>query len=382
MMAAGRAEPTRNHGPVRTPIRLSAAVMTHTARLRYAEELRARHPELDLQIVVDPKPGGEGGSLRTARIAWDTVAADATHHLVVQDDSTLSGSFRQHLEQTIAAKPNYALSLYTEWGSQTSYAARLAALVGSAWTETIDHYVPTQALVLPAEAARAFPRFSAYAGPFDDVAMLEFLSSRGMTALLAVPNLVDDAGLDSTISHGFLGPRSSVCFPPDNPDDVDWYSEPLVPTTVPAFGFLTGQPYSVVRSDQPGRTWHRGLHPVACRLGIPYPAVLGLGRATIRRCPGVMKRCGQRMLFGLWLIAYGLGIVAGDLLRSREVTVEQALARPIARRALETMPHGALRVLVDEHRLTESLDDLCQIVETGLYQGFETRSAVPPKEKL
>ena len=135
-------------------VRLSAVVMTHPRRRAAAEALRDLHPDLDLGIVVDPDPDGPPDALRTARLAWSAVRDDATHHLVVQDDMRLIDGFAAHAARAAAAMPGQVLCFFTEWGSRTSHALRLATLEGASWVPVIDPYVPTTALLLPAEVAQ------------------------------------------------------------------------------------------------------------------------------------------------------------------------------------------------------------------------------------
>jgi len=347
---------------------LSAVVMAQPARLRAAEELRDRHPELDLRIVVDPTPTVDGGPLRTARMAWDAVAPNATHHLVIQDDSALCASFREQLERAIAAKPHHALVLYAEWGSNTSYACRLAAFVGSAWAEPIDHYLPTQALVLPAEVARGFSSFLEYPGPHDDMAMLGYLAREGVPALAAMPNLVEDSSLPSLVGHDFLGHRASVCFLAE-PGTVDWSTGTVAPTTVPVFDPVTGQSMSLVKYHD----WRRVLQPVTSRYGVPPATVLELGHATLARRPAALREFGQRLLHGMWLTAFGLGLVAADLRGPGTGALDLVLAGPVAHAALKTMPYGALRVLADHRQIAHHREELWQIVAAGVEQGCRVR---------
>lgn len=360
---------------------LSAAVMAHPARLRAAEELRDRHPELDLRIVVDPTPTVDGGPLRTARMAWDAVTPDATHHLVIQDDSALCASFREQVERAIAAKPHHALALYAEWGSNTSYACRLAAFVGAAWAEPIDHYLPTQALVLPAEVARGFSSFVEYAGPHDDMAMLGYLAKEGVTALAAMPNLVEDSSLPSIVGHDFLGHRASVCFLAE-PGIVDWSTDAVAPTTVPVLDPVTGQPMSLVQYNSSRTDWRRVYQPVTSRYEVPPATVLELGRATLERYPDALREFGQRLLHGMWLTAFGLGLVACDLRGPGTGALDLVLAGPIAHAALKTMPYGALRVLADHRQIAHHRGELWQIVATGVEQGCRVRLTVPELHPL
>ncbi len=72
--------------------------------------------------------------MRTARRAFAAATAEATHHLVVQDDVSLADGFLDALGATVALHPEAALSLFVEWGSRTAYLARWAAFTGSSGT--------------------------------------------------------------------------------------------------------------------------------------------------------------------------------------------------------------------------------------------------------
>lgn len=351
-----------------TEVRLSAVVMTHPKRRHDAEEMQDRHPDLGLRIVEDPAPDEQPSALRTARTAWAALAPDATHHLVIEDDTVLCADFHQHLLAAIAARPGHAISFYTEWGSETSYAVRLAALLGDSWAEVVDDYVPTQALVLPARVAGGFPGFDAFVHRLYDHTMHAYLASAEVPAAMTVPNLADDARLSSVLGHGFLGERASVCFPADAAGAVDWTASAPRPTTVPAFSYAIGHPYTVVRSDSPGRRWRRGRHPA-----MPgYATALARGRAAIGCHPAAVRHIGSKLLLGLWSTAYGLGWVAADLLGHDQDELERAMARPFARHALATLPDGALRFLIDDQLRAELGDDLRRLVERAVREGATT----------
>src|SRR5262245_51611110 len=149
---------------------LSAVVMTHPRRIAAAEALRQRHPELDLGIIVDPDPGGAPDALRTARLAWAAAGEHATHHLVIQADMLLVDGFAKQLHAAIEAMPDGLLCLFSEWGSRTSHAVRLAAIAGASWVPVLDPYIPTAAHVLPAKLSRLLAEYPGE-GP-DDVMLL------------------------------------------------------------------------------------------------------------------------------------------------------------------------------------------------------------------
>jgi hypothetical protein len=348
-----------------TEVRLSAAVMTHPSRAVHAQRLRDRHPELALRLAVDPDPDQPGGAMRTARLAWQAVAPDATHHLVVQDDTVLCESFLAHLLRAIEARPAQAISLYTEWGSETSYAVRLAALSGSAWAEVIDDYVPTQALVLPAAVAREFDAFPGDPDQIhDDFAMRSYLVATGVPAWVTVPNLADDAKLSSVVGHDHLGERSSACYVDEEPSRIGWSGSVATPSVVPAFGFRIGRSYTLLRATGTRHGWRRALHPLASRYGRPTEAIMDIGRATLK--DDRLRPVGSRLLLELWLTAYGLGLAAAGLLED-----SAPFDRPLARRAIATMPDGALRFLVDDRQRVALREPLLDLVETGARQGHD-----------
>jgi len=122
---------------------LHAVVMAHPRRLSSAEALRERHPELDMTIMFDPEPDAEPSALRAARLAWASAPAGATHLLVVQDDMVLVPDIQRHVLSAASIMPSSVLSFFTEWGSRTGHALRLASVLGGSWVEVIDPYVPT-----------------------------------------------------------------------------------------------------------------------------------------------------------------------------------------------------------------------------------------------
>jgi hypothetical protein len=353
-------------------IRLSAAVMTHPSRLPHARALQDRHPELGLRIVVDPAPEEGPSTLRTARLAWRSVADDATHHLVVQDDARLCDAFLACLTAALTAMPDRAVCLFTEWGSETSHVARLAALFDASWAEVVDHYIPSVALVLPIQLARAFGQGSAGSTP-DDVALRTFLMRMGVKAFVAVPNLVDHRQVQPSLTmNDYMGPRRSVCFPPAPTSEVIWSSRVFEPGVVPFFSFLEGRPLCLVRQDEAGRSWRRVTPYWLLRshdLDADY--VIALGRATVAPLLGHSLAIRPDLLFGLWVTAFQHGVQLADTAGQNPVDLDAALARSTASCSLATMPAGALRMFVPMERLASLAAKLSQLVTCGVRQGFE-----------
>lgn len=232
---------------------LSAAIMTHDARIDLATRFTGKHPDIPFQIVKDPLPGVPRGTLRTARLAWSSVPPGATHHLVVQDDIILGPDFLEKVLGAIQRLPDHAIALFTEWGSRTSHAARVASLVGANWVEAVDEYVPTQALVMPAQACLAFDEFVTHElGPEieDDDALLAFIRASRIPAVVAVPNLVEHRDLPSVAGNESHGARRSVSWSRDTPASLLGPVLANMPI-LPYFSWATGRAYCLFRAAPP-----------------------------------------------------------------------------------------------------------------------------------
>jgi hypothetical protein len=355
--------------------RLSFVVMTHPKRLARARAVVAEHPELDARIVVDPEPDGPPVALRTARLAWAAADPAATHHVVLQDDVVLARDVRHTLEEAVRSRPHAALSLFTHWGSHLSYAARLAALGGLAWTESIGGYTPTQALVLPMpEAVEAVHAFDDVDTRHDDVAMRRHLCRRGVECLLAVPNLVEHRDLPSLSGNDSHGIRRSVCFA-DRPGMAgDWDAPTLRPTMLPYVERLSG------RLER--HVWAAGNreHPVVTdphaelnRYGFGPPALRRALTERLRSQATLSRRSaiGSDALLALWGAAHLLGIAAGIRYGATDPSlVERAVNQAKARMALGTMGPGALRQQVSVDALSLVRESLASLVSDGVVAGW------------
>ena len=191
-------------------VAVSAAVMAHPSRSARAYRLAERLAVYRARVVLDPEPDGPPSSLRTARRAWAAVGDDATHHLVIQDDAVPLPSLEAAVARAVASRRHDAVALFTEWGSYTSYALRLAALAGEAYAPILDRYVPSVALLLPAAVARDFAAATADGETKDDVALAGFLAGAGIPIAVAVPCPVDHRNPESLTGNGRMGDRKST----------------------------------------------------------------------------------------------------------------------------------------------------------------------------
>ncbi|MFD6548517.1 hypothetical protein [Streptomyces sp. NPDC058398] len=321
--------------------------MSHPRRARAARELRKLHPELDLRIVTDPRPDEPPSTLRTAQPAWQAVCPDATHHLVLQDDAVLCQDFADRVRELVLAHPDRALCLFTEWGSLSADAVRLAALGGSALAPVVDEYLPCVALVLPAEHARGFAEFAATKATDedpDDVVLLAYAQSAGLDALVPVAGPTEHSNPVSLAGNDGLGPRSAVCFADDLPVPAHATGPVMeLPEAIPHFCWREQRAVVLVRDGDHPAGWRE---PPARQLleeewGVPQNIVSASLRRALRDDPRrdlLHDRISSVLLGELWTTAWAMGHVvtgAGRSLRAADSTV--------ARAALATLAAGGLR---------------------------------------
>lgn len=343
------------------PVSLSAAVMTHPRRLDAARRLAKQLPELDPQVVVDPDP--TGNTLETSRLAWSAVADHATHHLVLQDDVLPCDGFETRVVNAIADQPEASLSFFTDWGNRSANLSRIAAMRDSRWSEIVDIFVPTQALVLPAAVARAFAGYRADDDTPDDVALYDH--SRTLPRYVHVTNYVDHDDVPSLVGNNDLGSRRSACFTPD-PRDLpvgDGVTAGLTIIPTPSWG--TTKADVTLRRDPADGVW----------FGVSAQRILlhhGLDKAMLDKSfddarhamADQARESLDAWLRQLWLTAVTKGVAAAS-------GGHQATTRtPTARLALSTLAPGILRLYVDAARLAEiqadTTDFVCAAAETGI----------------
>ncbi|GAA1388592.1 hypothetical protein [Catellatospora chokoriensis] len=191
-------------------VRLSTVIMTHPARAARAQALAEQLAALSPVLVVDTGPAGRG-NLGNAVRAWAAVGADATHHLVLQDDVIPCGGFAEQLHRAVRARPDDAVSLFCEWGSRTAGLVRAAAWQGWSWARAVDVYTPSQGLVLPRRAALDFAASVTDPTGADDLALSAHLRATGRRTVVTVPNLVEHDDHLSLTGNGFQGLRHAAC---------------------------------------------------------------------------------------------------------------------------------------------------------------------------
>jgi hypothetical protein len=288
---------------------LSVTIMSHPRRSREASAL-ARQLE-GARVVVDPEPGDQPTPLKTALHAWRAVEPGATHHLVVQDDVSLSEGFLQRVRVGVALFPDSAIAFYCNWNSVNGAVTRLASAVGATWAqETGAEYFPTLAMVLPSRFLDAYLEFAApFAGLWrdDDELMREFLASRGISAVLSVPSLVEHGQLKSLAGNASHGVRRAACF-----STVPAGSREGLAHSIAHIPWLkAGRVLSMIR--EPARAEYRrgpvtellaALSLNADDLRCRFESLTGLERAR--------ADLGGMFVYSLWLVSYLMGVVVAS----------------------------------------------------------------------
>lgn len=363
------------------PIHISAAVLTHPARRHIAERLRDEHPELDPLVVVDPRPTGPRGAQRSARLAWAAVPPHATHHLVMEDDVVVSPEFTAELYRVVAARPRDALSLFSEWGSRSTQAARIAALAGSPWVDVMADYVPTQALVMPAEVARRFAAFLTATTDYEhtDAAVRRFLHAEGVEVVVSTVNLVDHLELRSLLSgHDVWGPRPSGCYlpnPADRADFADWTGPVLRPRLVPYLprAQYLSRPLCLVKQRYDDDWRSLPATEYLATQGVPPHATMTDLLDALSAVPhgdALRGEIGYGMLHDLWQVVFVLGMAVAQLRPGiGEIQLKRAMSTSVARALLGSIAGGALRDRVDAETLERLDPTFDTLVRRGVFAG-------------
>jgi hypothetical protein len=346
--------------------------MTHPARIELAARLAAKHPALNFSIVCDPEPGQPRGSLRTSRLAWSQVAAHATHHLVVQDDVLLHPDFDLVLETAVGAMPDRAIAFFSEWGSQTSYAIRLGALAGAGWVEAVDWYVPSLALVLPADAAREFDNFAGNhrfrSRIEDDDLLYEFLRLLGIQAVIPVPNWAEHADGPSVAGNDSHGLRKATVFLPEvgiaKNLEILW-----APKFIPSFSWVGGFPYAIRKPGNPHDRWSRvPIEELLLEHGLDSARTDEILREAGRPPPNEPDGPGRdaRRIDSMALCAIALGASAAYL----DVDIHAALRSQVAQGALATMVPGGLKRHLPAGTLSAVAHSLSAVIPRCIALGY------------
>lgn len=133
-------------------MKLSVAVQHHPSRADLIPALLARLRGLDVEVVSDPEPDSYRNAWRCYRECLMTTPDDATHRVILQDDTTPCRDFKRALEEAILARPDRVLVLFHGGRPEENMMGlKLAWDRGHAWARLVSRrYVPVVAVVWPA----------------------------------------------------------------------------------------------------------------------------------------------------------------------------------------------------------------------------------------
>ncbi|MFK3672026.1 hypothetical protein ACI2IX_17810 [Leifsonia aquatica] len=332
----------RTGEPDREKIRLSVAIMTHPRRRERAEEIAASVRTDLVRVVTDPDPSGAPTAWRTACRAWSSAPSAATHHLVLQDDVELSRLFIERVQSAIELHPEHALSFFADWGSRTASAIRVGLLSGAAWAPVLDDYIPTQALVLPAAVANgfeAYARASTTEADPDDVVMLNYLRSSGISSAVSTHHLVDHDVIPSIVGNDEKGARRATNFA-NEPSEGEVEGGDIQLDAAPFMSWSTRE-LSLLTRVSGETSWRR--EPLAvtieAAIGLPFDQVDGAANAVLARhgLPHPELGVTAKHAWSLSVIA----AISGFLSQGPVPTYR------LARDSMKTLAGGALRKVVD-----------------------------------
>jgi hypothetical protein len=351
--------------------------MAHPSRGHQAEQLRRRHPELNIQIVLDPEPKGQPATLRTAKLAWSTMPDDATHQLVLQEDVQLCNDFPAVVRQALQVAPEGATALFANWVMTTSQAVRLAAFTGASWTPVVDAWVPTQALVLPAPLARQFAGF-AERYPItkpDNYALAEFLAEHGLKTYVSVPNLVEHRPAQSVLHNDlFWGIRNATAFPAAGDlGGVPFTDAVATPLAVAHLGLCDFESLCHYEPIGPAARPKLNINDVLLPNGVTTIEIEEAFASDLDYHPEALTTgFGQLLLFQFWLTTFVQGIMAAGMLgsSSAEHFDKQLEMSPFARTALTSFAAGSLRRTCPREKLGDVAALITPLCIAGMRAGF------------
>ena len=346
--------------------------MAHPKRAESARALVARAPQGALSVVMDPDPSGAPSALRTALVAWSSIEAAATHHLLVQDDMILSNTFFERARRAIEVMPDAALALFSLWDSRNGAAVRLGALAGARWVPAVNEYTPCAAIILPKNVAAGYVDYARNChGTWpEDILMHRYLRSAGVRTFIGVPNLAEHQDLSSLAGNAFRGPRLSACFLPADPAAGE-DNRLAVLSAVPFFKNGTAQCAVRIPGSRRPRWQHLECEQYLRGWGVPVEDLRS-------RLPRIAAGLDPAAAWGVWLTSYTLGIV-------HRVDVHDTAAgmvgprRPdpdVLGRALASVGPGGLCHTLSAREIAEVRDRLGGLARRGVEAGLEFGAAL------
>lgn len=138
------------------PLTVDVAVQHHPDRADLVERL-LRAFDAPPRVVTDPDPDSPVRSaLRTYVACLESVAADATHLLVIQDDAVVCDRFTERMHAAVAEHPDALVPLFVPGVGAHRTAVLQAQRRGERWARLPHMWTPTVATVWPVARAAEF----------------------------------------------------------------------------------------------------------------------------------------------------------------------------------------------------------------------------------
>lgn len=359
--------------------RISVTIMHHPRRRDRIPALVQAVRPLQAQVVADPDPTGIPSPLRTAKVAWNTIAEGATHHLVLQDDIRLHEDFAGQLQRAVSRRPLEGISLYSHWDSpHNSYLVRRAAVAGSPYAALSTwEWTPTQGFCLPVDRARDLAKFLSTIPDEvkdDDEMVVIFCREQGIDVVATVPHLVDHRD-DPTLAEHPGSFHATVFAPRARLDSGHWGRAPHLQHRLARMAIDSGHVVEFMNSRCGLRFLGDGINePVEhqfpwywhdwCPLaGVDAEEILQAAAPHLHRAPDI--RIGTE----LWAAAFLLGVDIGRL----------GAGRPDASMTALALRSWIASGLSDADRIGLSDPDRQALLDVGtaaLHSGCSSRLAV------
>lgn len=357
---------------MREEVILSVTVMAHPRRRERASQLAARLQRFGATVAYDPEPDATPSAMRTAKLAWGSFNAAATHHMVIQEDAMLPQNFAATVLKAISLQPNRLLSLCSDWTTRTGQAVRIAARQGRNWAPLCDLSVWAPAVVMPTAMVKGFINYlPSHPDDRDSVALLRYLELSGQFGLAPVPNLVQH---DVPVSPSMWGRnidqgvRRSALFvdelEPDffqNSDVAEFEVLPYIPLDRLMTTIGTPGPYGMYQL-RPGVEWFG-------ERGYTRDVLAAIFAETVDRAlyAPLLEFVSAALLFQIWQTAFALGI-------SSSVAPAHAMSPLLIHTANSTLLAGAMKRVfpVETIELVQSLLD-SRWIDLGFRAGCEHR---------
>lgn len=351
---------------------ISVAIMAHPRRAAQARQLASKFEMLEPMIVLDPEPDGPPSAVRTARLAWARATADASHHLVLQEDVDIPTGFEQTLMQAVSLQRDKAIMLSAEWSSRTGQAVRAAAFSGANWAPLRNTSLWAAGVVLPSRSAIEFSRYlQGLVTERDSAALLAFADERGLDVVIPVPNLIqhDSAAPDSMWERtADQGPRRSTVYLADvtpalfvNDEIADLSTLPYIPCDhLSSFVHTRRQARAFTKTRA---TDYQGGDYIAS-IGHTQETFSAMLMPAVREHASDYPDISSAFLLQVYITAFLLGYEMRDM----EFTTDRVHSQ-VADEAARTMISGALKRIVSASTLASIASKPPRLVHDAFSRG-------------